>query len=530
MLILALLVGGTAWVEEAPSDLDACCAAIDRNPHSPLGYYCIYRWVLAGGSPDRAVSALNSYFKKYPTAYRAQMLIAFIDRIREKDDWRETLGRAVDGMETTGDDYGVVYGGLMLASDLGNQGNLTRSAALLDRCARAAARTGDPAMEARVWVGQGLLAMRHGDYSEDLHLLRRAERAVFPDGPYDIRSTVADRLGADYWYLCRYRRAFEAFQRATRIREEAHDLWWQAKTVYNMALCAMNLMDEGEMSPEEVDRRLERGLNLAIKSGNAETEAAVQVLIGRRGRGEAARSRLRKALEMARRYGYVAQEIEALEGIGNSLAEEGPTFHQEALRYLGRAESRAGETGQRFLLGQVLASKARLEALYGTPRKAVQEHLRALDVIEDLRAPQVRGTVRAQAFSHWDYVYYRLSGFLLARAESSSSAGQDCSMALGTIERFRAREGVVHRGWMDFGGDRDFLFLIRTGGVEPRPARPFLTRIFHQWSTMTPDTPHRAVLFATRPQNYACVVRVTKNPTTHGASGVSLRKPVRNAG
>ncbi len=440
MLILALLVGGTAWVQEAPSGLDGCCAAIDRNPHGPLGYYCIYRWVLAGGSPDRAVSVLERYFETYPTAYRAQMFIAWIDRMRERDDWRETLGRAVDGMEATGDDFGVVYGGLMLAFELGNQGDLTRSAALLERCARAAARTRDPVMQARVWVGQGVLATRYGDFSEDIHLLRRAERAVFPDGPYDIRSTVIDNLGADYWYLCQYRRAFEAFQRATRIREEAHDLWWQAITVYDMALCGMSLADEGEMRSEEVDQLLEKGLGLAVTSGNAEIEAAMQVLIGRRSKGEAARSHHRKALEMARRNGNAATEIEALEGIANSLAEEGPAFHQEALRYLGRAESRARETGQRFLLGQVLASKARLEALHGTPRQAVEEHLRALDFIEGLRAPQVRGAVRAQVFSRWDYVYYRLAGLLLARAESSPTAGEDYAVAFRTMERFRARE------------------------------------------------------------------------------------------
>jgi len=31
-------------------------------------------------------------------------------------------------------------------------------------------------------------------------------------------------------------------------------------------------------------------------------------------------------------------------------------------------------------------------------------------------------------------------------------------------------------------------------------------------------------------RKYACVGRVPKNPTWHGASGVSLRKPVRSAG
>jgi len=441
MVALVLVLGtSSVWAQSPPPSLDACEAQIDRDPHDPSGYYCIYRWALAGGSPDEAVTILRRYFRKNPRAYRIEMLIAWIDRIREGDDWRETLRHAVDGMESAGDDYGVVYGGLMLAFELGQQGKLAESEAMLERCARAAERTGDATMQARVWVGQGALATRRQDYSQDIHLLRQAEKAVFPDGPYDIRATVVDNLGSDYWYLCQYRKAFEAFQRATRLRKEAHDLWWQAITVHDMAVCAMSLRNEGEMSAEAVDELLKGGLDLAERSRNAEIEAAMHVLAGRQERDDGARRHYERALEIARSNGYADTEIEALEGIGNSLAEQGPPSRAEAERYLAEAESRARQTGQRVHLGHVMVSKARLDALFGTPQQAVQAHLKTLDFIEDLRAPQVRGTVRAQAFSHWDFVYYRLAGLLLARAELSKTPVEDRALAFRTMERFRARE------------------------------------------------------------------------------------------
>jgi len=462
--VLVLLAPVQALAQAPPASLDVCRAEIDRNPRYTPAYYCIYRFVLAHGQEDQAVELLRHYQRRNPDVYRIQMFIAWIDRIRERDSWMETLGRAVDGMEATGDDFGVVYGGLMLAFELGQQGKLAESEALLERCARAAARTKDPIMQARVWVGEGALAMRRQDYSRDIHLLRLAERAVFPDGPYDIRATVIDNLGSDFWYLCQYRKAFEAFQRATRVREEAHDLWWQAITVYDMALCAMNMMDQGEMTAPEVNRLLERGLDLAVRSSNAEIEAGMQVLMGRWLRGEAARSHFQEALAIARRHSFVTAEIEAMEGLAGNLAERGPSFRREAEDLLQRAARRARETGQRFLLAQVMASRARLEALYGTPKEAVQAHLETLGFIEDLRAPGVRGAVRAQTFSHWRYVYYRLAGLLLARAKASATPEQDLALAFRTMERFRARELLEELG------------SRRTVSPEERASEPYRER------------------------------------------------------
>ncbi len=97
---------------------------------------------------------LRQHFDENPRVFRIEMLIAWIDRMRGADDSDDLLREAIDGMESTGDAHGVVYGGLELAFRLGEHGEFTEAEALLERCARAAEKTGDPAMEARVWIGQ----------------------------------------------------------------------------------------------------------------------------------------------------------------------------------------------------------------------------------------------------------------------------------------------------------------------------------------------------------------------------------------
>jgi CHAT domain-containing protein len=439
-LVVAFLLLRAAHVGAQAPSLEECRAEIQESPANPVAYYCVYRSVLAHGRQDEAAAMLRQSFRENPRVFRIEMFIAWIDRMRAKSDSDDLLQEAIDGMEETGDVHGVVYGGLDLAYRLGERGEFTEAEALLDRCARAAEKTGDPTMGARVWIGQAAFAQRHADYSQWLHLTRRAERVSFPDGPYDLRCAILDNLGAAYWYLCRYREAFEAFEKAAQIREQAHDFWWQAGSVYNMALCAGNLLREGEMETGEYLRILDRGRDLAIESGNYKAEPEITLLLGQQLSGVEALSHFDQALEIARRQALIQVEINALRFSGIVMAEMGPRFREESDRRLFQARERARETGQDFLLGETLADEARVKARWGSPEEGIAAHLDALDLIERVRAPQVEGNIRAQAFSHWAGVYYRLAGFLLQGSASSATPAEDHALAFRTIERFRARE------------------------------------------------------------------------------------------
>lgn len=436
----AVLLAAAAQVRAQAPSLEECRAEIDRQPANPVAYYCVYRSVLANGRLDEAAALLGRSFDENPEVYRIGMFIAWIDRMRGVPGSDDLLREAIDGMESTGDAHGVVYGGLELAFRLGEEGKYDEAEALLERCAVAARKTGDPAMEARVWIGQAAFARWYADYSGWLHLTRRAERVVFPDGPYDLKCAILDNLGAAYWYLCRYREAYEAFQAAAQIREQAHDLWGQARSVYNMALCGGDLVREGLMETGEYLELLARGRDLAVESGSIRVETEMDILLGQQLTGKEALAHFDRALKAAESLGLVQVEINALRFSGAAMAEMGPEFHREGERRLHQAGERARATGQHVLLAEVVATGAHLKARQASREETVAGHLEALELIERVRAPQIEGTIRAQAFSRWANVYYRLAGFLLQGAAESDTPGRDTELAFQTTERFRARE------------------------------------------------------------------------------------------
>ena len=192
-------------------------------------------------------------------------------------------------------------------------------------------------MRGRVLVGRGIIASRQGDYSGWLHSIREAEKLVFPDGPYDIRSTVLNQLGAAYWYLCQYREAYGAFARAAAIREGGEDDWSEAIELYNMALCGFGRVEQGEMPGEELGGLLERGYRLAVRSGNGGVEAGMELLMGRQSAGTEALRHALQALKIARLSGAVDTEIEALTLMAVNLANRGPHF-----------ENRSGSTSDKL--------------------------------------------------------------------------------------------------------------------------------------------------------------------------------------
>ncbi len=449
ILIFGFIIGlllGTAGAEAQPGapTLDQCRVEIEINPSNPVAYYCVFRSVLAHGQIDDAAKMLRRYFRENPTIYRIEMLIGWLDQMRDVPGFDALLADAIDGMERTGDFWGVVYAGVEMAPRLAEEGRMTEAEALLTRSLLAAQQTGDPTMEARVWTAHASLNMFRSDYSQALHLLLKARRIVSPDGPYDIQCWVLDSLGTIYWHLCRYPEAFEVFEMAAGIREKAHDEYWRSLSLYNMALCAVKLRLEGVMEQEQLDALVQRALDQAIHSGHFESKAGLYVLRGTVEGGASGLDLVRRALEISRRQGLISMEVSSLVSIGTILAEMGPQFRQESRVSFSEARRLASEKGRTVLRAEVSAAEARVALLFGTPAEGIEESLVALDAIEQTRTAQVGGAIRAQSFSRWVDVYYRLAGFLLEGIPASVNPDEDRALAFRTVERFRARELLEH--------------------------------------------------------------------------------------
>ncbi len=437
--IVCLGVVPVAAPDGVPS-LEECREVIDRNPKNPAAYYCIYRSVLAHRRGAEAAAMLRQYRAENPEVHRIEMFLAWIEAMQGRQGTDAMLARAVDGMEATGDSWGVVYGGLDLVDRLDLSGKHEAAAAMLDRCEAAAAATGERAMEARVWLQRSIVAQRAGKYSEALHGARRVRRVVFPKGPYDLQCSVLDALGTVYWYLCRYEEALEVFEQSVAIREAAGDRWWEAVSAYDAALCSVRLMSDGAMERETALNAVERARKLAEATGNTTAVAQMLILLGSERGGEDGLAMVHRALEMARREGQGGTEADALRAEGTILTEMGPEYARDAGERFSRAVERAREEERGAILLRTLASRARMVALDGTREDAIEAHLETLDAIEAARAPRNGRTIRAQSFEQWAYVYYRLAGFLLQGSSASEGSGDDVALAFRTMERYRARE------------------------------------------------------------------------------------------
>jgi len=431
---------GIVSAHAAVPSLEVCREAIDENPKNPAVYYCVYRSVLAHGHTREAASMLERYRRANPDVPRIGMLLVWIDRMLGKPETEARLREVVDAMEAAGDYWGVVYGGLDLADRLGARGEIDGTAALLARCEAAAKATGDRTMEARVWVQRGIQAEREGDYSVALHLTRRARRVVSPGGPYDLRCAVVNLLGTVYWSLCRYTEALQAFEDEAVIREQANDRWWGAVAAYNVALCAIRMVQSGEMSREKARDLLETAQRMAVEVGNAENAAELLVMLGSERGGEEGLRLVRKGARTLSHLDEPVRVAQAVRAEGVVLVEMGSRHDGLAARRFAEAGRLAREGGASDVATEVMVSRARLAALSGTPEETLRMGLAVLDAIERLRTPQVSGSVRAQSFVRWAPAYYRLAGFLLQRAVPGEQGADDRALAFEVMERFRARE------------------------------------------------------------------------------------------
>ncbi len=447
MVVLALAAAGPAWAQKLPPPLEDYRAAIAANPQTAMNYYRVFLY--ARNNPahrGEARALLERCLQRYPRGHRIEMFIAWLDQLEGRSGWEKAFRRSIDGMASGGDVFGVAYAGEILAYILIDQGRLDDAGTLLEWCLPFAEKTGKRWMPARIWSVQAVLAQVRGDYSLALHLLRRTKKTVFPEGEYDIQCSVMNNLGSVYWYLGRYRKAYAAYEEAARLRARSGDIWGESLPLSNMALCGRELVHEGEMEPDTLRELIERSLALSVRGGNAEVEAAMYNLLGQRSEGREALGYFHRAARIARRHSLHEVEIETLGLSGAAEAAMGPQFLEQARHSFEEARQRARQSDFVFLLAEIMASEARFEALNASLADAVQMHLDTIAYIEGLRAPQVRGTVRARAFSRWDYVYYRLAGLLLSRAPASPSPQAAYALAFHTMERFRARELLERMG------------------------------------------------------------------------------------
>jgi len=438
----AALVGVGVVFSSGLEALDACDARVRSAPNDPPSYYCYLQAVRAGAPAADAVRRLDAVLAVEPARHRARMILGMIEDNQGNSRAETLLGDAVDGMEAAGDHHGVVYGALALAYRLGKEGRLEESETVVERAARAAETSGDPELQASIWTEQALTAKRRADYDRSLQLYRKAETAVFPDGPAWLKGNVLSGIGWLQWYFGNLRQAMATYRREAEIRQGAGDRFGEAATRNNLAHVALALAERGEFSREACMPLVDEALEVAGAAGAVDTEAHARLLRARLLGGDQAVEECERTIRLAGRIGNAAVRWDAMRILAALKLDLGPEHENEAFALLDAAAEEASQAGMPTQLAYALQQRAALATLARPRDEAIAAWDACIDAVDTIGKLQAEDITRAYALSHWSHPYHRLVDLLLNGIGGSAASDVDLDHAFRTMERRHARSLV----------------------------------------------------------------------------------------
>ena len=318
-------------------------------------------------------------------------------------------------------------------------GRTAEAARELERVLEIGDASDNPLLKARAWSLQALhIHGAGGDLGHAFRLLKQAEAAVFPDGPYRLKRTTLNSLAMVAASAGRFDEAIAQFHRLDALATEAGEAQTQAIARYN--LFNTTAMKEGVLpSPGGRPRLLQLAYD-ALEAGRRAQDQMVMVrshsalaelLANTPGSRATVRQHLRECLTLAAK---ARQPYD--EAVCSWI--EAALLQPDDPRSAGAASTRALEATRRANNPRTDAYSAGRHMRFSwntkSRREAVRDSLAAIDAVETLRALQDDVNSSAALFSAWTLDYYWLSGRLL-----QEGGDEDLSLAFSITERMRAR-------------------------------------------------------------------------------------------
>jgi CHAT domain-containing protein/tetratricopeptide (TPR) repeat protein len=436
-LALALLLLPASAVAET-ENLDKCAAKVRDSPEQLESYMC-YWFAARKGEADGADRALQELLSVDPGNHRARLYLGAI-RSDRGDPSAESLYReAADGFAEWGEPTGEVYALLSLCHFLQVVGRPDEADEVLERAVEVATQAGEDVLLARAVSFQASRAMWRGAYGEALRLLRRAERAAFPDGPVDVRAGILGRMGEAYWAQGLLERAREAYTREADLMAEAGDPHVEAVARLNVAFVSDDLVKSGRIEREEIIKDLEYAVQAAHQIGDPNAEARARLLLASWSEPNQAVAEIERSREIYEQTGNRRGARLATRRLAAALWHLQPEWRGEALRLIDEAIEDARLVGDLQELARGLNVKAGMLQDAVSREEWVEAYGDVFEAIEKIRDLQPSGTVGARLFSRWTSAYYRFTGGLLRGMSGSPDPAGDLELAFHTIERMRAR-------------------------------------------------------------------------------------------
>jgi len=416
-----------------------CREQLAQKPAEYESAECFSRVALDESMWTESTRVFQSLIDAYPDNFWLPLAYGNAWERRNPDRAEQLYRQAVAGFSASGHAEGELLARSTLRTFLFPRGRIEEATREAERVAAIGDASEKPQLKAAAWSLQALHVQDSGgDLGHAFRLLKQAEVALFPDGPYPLKRANLASLGQVAFRLNRLDEALAIYTRLDVLATEQGNARDQASARFNMF--NTTAMKENFLPTAGGREELMRLANRALEAGKAAPHELVMI------RSHAALAEFLATVPGAR--------PAALEHVHQclTLAARAHRPHDEAFCWWIEAALRKTENPELARAAEIRALDATRRAnnprtdAYSAGRHmrhswstqpraiAVRDSLAAIDTLETLRALQDDADGSAALFSTWTLDYYWLSGRLL-----QEGADDDLALAFSVTERMRAR-------------------------------------------------------------------------------------------
>jgi CHAT domain-containing protein/tetratricopeptide (TPR) repeat protein len=434
---MSLLAGLLVAALAGQRTLDDCDALARDHPKEISSYLCYWLTARSLNALDDGARRLDARLAIEPDNHLAELYLGLIEADLHHDRALALFERAAAGLAAERNATGEVYARISIAYIRQGRGDRSAAAEALAQARKTAEASGDPLLVARMDWEESRQAFLTAEYGTAWALASKADAALTPGAPLDLRSGVLASLGATCWALGRHRDAFEYFERQAEILHAAGNLWPESQARSNMAILGGALLAEGDMDVDEVRRLTRAAFDTALAAKNPWVEGDVRLLLAQD-----------PALPYPERVAHLEAVLakqdkpervgEALRLLAGLRLQADPADPDAALALIERAESVARGSGSPLEIALSAVARMNYDWTVGPRERAIASTRAALDAVERIRDLQRDELVRARWFSEQAIHYYRAAGRVL-ESEPGAPSPESLDLAFSIVERMRAR-------------------------------------------------------------------------------------------
>jgi CHAT domain-containing protein len=436
---LALTASAGARAATTADPLATCRERFAAKPDDYESAACFSRLALDDRLWRESTRMFEALITAHPGNFWLPLAYGSAWVTRNPDRAEHLYRQAAAGFERLGHAEGELQARSTLRTFLFPRGRVDEATRETERVVALGAASDDPLLKAAAWSLHALhIQDSGGDLGHALRLLKQAESAIFPGGPYRLKRSNLVSLGQVAARLARYDEALTIYRRLDALATEqgnAPDRAVARFNVFNTTAMKENLLP----TPRGRDTLVQLATQ-ALEAGKAAPHELVMI-----------RSHSALAEFLAKAPGGRSRALEHVRQC-LTLATRALRPHDEAFCWWIEAAIRRTDDGNAARAAEIRAIDATLRAnnprtdAYSAGRHmrhswitkprpvAIRDSLAAIETLETLRALQDDDDSSAALFSAWTLDYYWLSGRLL------QEGGDDhLALAFSITERMRAR-------------------------------------------------------------------------------------------